>query len=142
VRLLGSNPMAARYAGVSVRRNVMLVMFLSAGLAGLAGMAEVAGISHRLQQGLTLGYGFTAIIVAWLARLNPWGVLLVAFGLAALLVGGDQIQMTMGLPSAVAQVLQGIVFFFVLGGDIFTQYRLRVVQDAWGSNPRQKAQVR
>lgn len=127
VRLLGSNAAAARYAGVSVRRNILLVMALSAGLAGLAGMAEVAGISHRLQQGLTLGYGFTAIIVAWLARLNPWGVLLVAFGLAALLVGGDQIQMTMGLPASVAQVLQGIIFFFVLGGDIFTQYRLRVV---------------
>jgi simple sugar transport system permease protein len=130
VRLLGANPVAARYAGVSVRRNMLLVMFLSAGLAGLAGMAEVAGISHRLQQGLTLGYGFTAIIVAWLARLNPWAVLLVAFALAVLLVGGDQIQISMGLPASVALVLQGIIFFFVLAGDIFTQYRLRLLREA------------
>ncbi len=126
IRLLGENPVAARYAGVNVARITLLVMLLSGGIAGMAGMAEVAGISHRLQQGLTLGYGFTGIIIAWLARLNPWGVLLVAFALAALLVGGDQLQMTMGLPASIGLVLQGIIFFFVLGGDIFTQYRLRV----------------
>ncbi len=130
VRLLGENPTAARYAGVSIARTTLLVMMISGGLAGLAGMAEVAGISHRLQQGFALGYGFTGIIVAWLARLNPWGVLLVAFALAALLVGGDQIQMTMGLPASIGLVLQGIIFFFVLGGDIFTQYRLRLVRGA------------
>ncbi|MDQ4075538.1 MAG: ABC transporter permease [Chloroflexota bacterium] len=130
IRLLGENPLAARYAGVSVPRMILLVMLISGGLAGLAGMAEVAGISHRLQQGLTVGYGFTAIIVAWLARLNPWGVLIVAFALAALLVGGDQLQITMGLPAAIGLVLQGIIFFFVLGGDIFTRYRLRVVREA------------
>lgn len=128
IRLLGENPTAARYAGISIGRNILLVMILSGGLAGLAGMAEVAGISHRLQQGLTVGNGFTAIIVAWLAKLNPWGVLVVAFFLAGLLVGGDQIQITMGLPASMALVLQGAIFFFILGGDIFTRYRLRVVR--------------
>ena len=68
IRVIGENPPAARYAGISVVRNMLLVMLLSGGLAGIAGMAEVAGISHRLQKGLTVGYGFTAIIVAWLAR--------------------------------------------------------------------------
>jgi ABC-type uncharacterized transport system permease subunit len=129
IRLIGENPAAARYAGISIARNIVLVMFLSGGLAGLAGMAEVAGISHRLQQGLAVGYGFTAIIVAWLGRLNPWGVLLVGFLLAALLVGGDQIQITMGLPASVALVLQGAILFCMLGGNILTTYRVRLVRN-------------
>ncbi len=126
IRLIGENPRAARYAGISITRNILLVMLLSGGLAGLAGMAEVAGISHRLQQGLAVGYGFTAIIVAWLGRLNPWGVILVAILLAALLVGGDQIQIVMGLPASVALVLQGAILFFMLGGNVFTTHRLRL----------------
>ena len=89
-------------------------------------MAEVAAISHRLQKGITVGYGYTAIIVAWLAKLNPWGVLVVSILLAGLLVGGDQIQITMGLPASIALVLQGIILFLVLGGDILTQYRIRI----------------
>jgi simple sugar transport system permease protein len=128
IRLIGENATAARYAGVSLARNIMLVMFLSGGLAGLAGMAEVAGISHRLQQGLAVGNGFTAIIVAWLAKLNPWGVLVVALLLAALVVGGDQIQIVMGLPASVSLVLQGAILFFMLGGEIFTRYRLRLIR--------------
>jgi ABC-type uncharacterized transport system permease subunit len=134
IRVIGENPRAASYAGISLVRNIILVMVLSGGLAGLAGMSEVAGISHRLQKGLTVGYGFTAIIVAWLGRLNPWGVLLVAFLLAALLVGGDQIQITMQLPAAVALILQGAILFFMLGGAIFTEYRLR-----WTGWPREAA---
>jgi ABC-type uncharacterized transport system permease subunit len=128
IRLIGENQVSARYAGVSITRNIVLVMLLSGGLAGLAGMGEVAGISHRLQQGLAVGYGFTAIIVAWLAKLNPWGIVLVAILLAALLVGGDQIQITMGLPASVALVLQGAILFFMLGGDIFTRYRVRILR--------------
>ncbi len=130
IRVIGENPTAARYAGINWARNILLVMILSAGLAGLAGMGEVAGISHRLQKGLTVGYGYTAIIVAWLGKLNPWAVLLVAVLLAGLLVGGDQIQITMGLPAAVSLVLQGIILFLVLGGEIFTQYRLRIERPA------------
>jgi ABC-type uncharacterized transport system permease subunit len=136
IRLIGENPSAARYAGVSIARNIVLVMFLSGGLAGLAGMGEVAGISHRLQQGLAVGYGFTAIIVAWLGRLNPWGVLLVGFLLAALLVGGDQIQITMGLPASVASVLQGAILFCMLGGSILTTYRLRLVRKIPSAAPQ------
>ncbi|HEY66453.1 MAG TPA: ABC transporter permease [Caldilineae bacterium] len=128
IRVIGENPRAARYAGISLVRNILLVMILSGGLAGLAGFGEVAGISHRLQKGLNVGYGYTAIIVAWLAKLNPWGVLLVAILLAGLLVGGDQLQITMGLPASVALVLQGLILFFVLGGSVFTQYRLRIVR--------------
>jgi len=125
IRVIGENPRAARYAGINIIWNIILVMVLSGGLAGLAGMAEVAGIAHRLQKGLTVGYGYTAIIVAWLARLGPWRTLVVAFLLAALLVGGDQIQITMKLPAAIALVLQGLILFCMLGGDLFSQYRLR-----------------
>ncbi|MCA9937635.1 MAG: ABC transporter permease [Anaerolineales bacterium] len=128
IRLIGENPNAARYAGVSLIYNIILVMLLSGGLAGLAGMSEVAGISHRLQRGLNVGNGFTGIIVAWLAKLHPMAVLLVGVLLAALFVGGEQIQISMGLPAAMSQVLQGAILLFVLGGDIFSRYRLRVVR--------------
>jgi len=134
VRVIGENPRAARYAGIILWRNILLVMLISGGLAGLAGVGEVAGISHRLQKGLTVGYGYTAIIVAWMGQLNPWGVVLVAILLAGLLVGGDQIQITMRLPAAVALVLQGAILFFMLGGVLFNQYRLRL---DWG--PRRRA---
>jgi len=129
IRVVGENPRAARYTGINIGRNILLVMFLSGGLAGLAGMAEVAGLTRRLY-GLTVGYGYTAIIVAWLANLNPWGVLLVAFLMAALLVGGDQIQIALQTPAAVAQVLQGAILFFVLGGSIFVNYRVRVIRSS------------
>jgi len=88
----------------------------------------VSGIAHRLFQGLTVGTGYTAIIVAWLAALNPWAVLLVAFLMAALQVGGDQLQIAMQMPAAVAGVLQGAILFFVLGGSIFVNYRIRIAR--------------
>ncbi len=128
VRLIGDNPEAARFAGVSMFRSILLVMLISGGLAGLAGWSEVAGISHRLQQGLSAENGFTAIIVAWIAKLRPASVVIVSVLLAALFVGGDQIQISMGLPSSVAQVVQGLMLFFVLGGDVFSRYRLRVIR--------------
>jgi ABC-type uncharacterized transport system permease subunit len=105
-------------------------MIVSGGLAGLAGYGQVAGIAHRLQKGIAVGDGFTAIIVAWLAKLHPIGVLIVAVLMAALSVGGDQITITMQLPAAMARVLQGAILFFVLGGDIFVRYRLRLVRAA------------
>jgi len=133
IRVIGENARAARYTGISIGRNVVLVMLLSGGLAGLAGMAEVAGLTRRLY-GLTVGYGYTAIIVAWLANLNPWGVLLVAFLMGALLVGGDQIQIAMQTPAAVALALQGAILFFVLGGSIFVNYRVRVIRRGDGAD--------
>jgi general nucleoside transport system permease protein len=126
-RLIGENPTAARYAGVSLFTNIVLVMIISGGMAGLAGFSEISGVSFKLQQGLAVGYGFTGIIVAWLARLNPFGVLVVAFLLAGLLVGSDQLQLAMQLPAAMGEVLQGTILLFVLGGDVFTRYRLRII---------------
>lgn len=124
VRVTGHNQRAARYAGMPPRRSILLVMALSGALCGLAGMSEVAGIAQQLQRNLSPGYGYTAIIVAWVGRLHPVGIVVVAFVLAALLVGGDQIQMSMGLPAAIAPMLQGIILFFLLGGEVLTRYRL------------------
>ena len=128
IRVIGENPNAARYAGISLVLNILLVMVLSGGLAGLAGYGQVAGIAHRLQKGIAVGDGYTAIIIAWLAKLHPIGVLLVAVLIAGLSTGGDQITITMGLPAAMSGVLQGLILFFVLGGDIFVRYRLRLVR--------------
>jgi simple sugar transport system permease protein len=138
IRVIGENARAARYSGMNIGLNVVLVMLLSGGLAGLAGMTEVSGIAHRLGKGFTVGYGYTAIIVAWLAVLNPWGVILVAFLMAALLVGGEALK-TMGLPQAVSGVLQGAILFFVLGGTVFVNYRIRLLRQEEHSAPAQGA---
>ena len=124
IGVMGESDRAARYAGMSTRRTIVLVMALSGAICGLAGMSEVTGIGQQLQRNLSPGYGYTAIIVAWVGRLHPAGIVLVAFALAALLVGGDQIQMSMGLPAAIAPMLQGIILFFLLGGELLTRYRL------------------
>ena len=123
--VMGESPRAARYAGMRTRRQIVVVMALSGALAGLAGMSEVAGIAHQLQRNLSPGYGYTAILVAWLARLDPLGIIGVSFLLAAVLVGGDQLQLAVGLPSSVAPMLQGTILFFLLGGEALTRYRVR-----------------
>ncbi|RME86391.1 MAG: ABC transporter permease [Caldilineae bacterium] len=125
IRAIGENKVAAAHAGMPVARNIFLVMVLSGALAGLAGMAEMAGVAHRLQRGLSPGYGFTAIIIAWLAKLNPFAIVLVSFLFGGLLVGGDQIQITMGLPAAISEIIQGLILFFVLAGDTLSQFRIR-----------------
>lgn len=125
MRVIGESPKAAQYAGMPVTRTILWVMFLSGGLAGLAGTAETAGIHYRLQQGLAVGYGYTGIIVAALARHHPGGVILAALFLAGILVGGDQLQTVMHLPSSVGLVLESTLLFFVLGSDFLSQYRIR-----------------
>lgn len=124
IAVAGGSERVARYAGMATARNIVIVMLVSGALAGLAGMAEIAGIGHSLQRGLSPGYGYTAIIVAWLGRLNPFGIILVSFLLAGLLVGGEHLQLSLGLSSAIAPMLQGTILFFLLGGDLLTRYRL------------------
>ena len=124
IKVVGESHASARYTGINVVKNIMLVMLISGGIAGLAGMIEVSGITHRLQQGISPGYGFTAIIVAWLARLNPFAMIMVAILFGALLVGGFGLQI-FGLPFSTVQMLQGAILFFLLGGEIFTKYRLQ-----------------
>ncbi len=120
IRVIGNNPKAARYAGISLGRNIMLVMMLSGALAGLAGMNEVAALRElngRFQRGL----GFTGVIVAWLARLNPLAAILVAILFGALLVGTKMIQ-----PQGIAAMLQGVILFVVVGTELLFRYRVRL----------------
>jgi simple sugar transport system permease protein len=132
IKVIGKNVAAARYAGMNIGQNMLLVMLISGGLAGLAGFSQVAGVAFRLQNGIAVGDGFTAIIVAWLAQLNPWAILLVSVLMAGLSTGGDQLQISMGLPAAVSGVLQGSILFFVLGANVFVNYRLRII---WPKRP-------
>lgn len=123
VKVIGESQNAARYAGISIEKNILLVMLFSGALCGLAGMAEVSGIAGRLQEGLSPGYGYTAIIVAWLSRLNPLAIPIVAFMFGGLQVGGYSVQTT-GVPATTVSMLQGLLLFFVLGGEMFYRYRL------------------
>jgi general nucleoside transport system permease protein len=124
--VIGDNPRAARYGGMQIGRMTVIVMAVSGALAGLAGMSEVAGVGHQLERTVSAGYGYTAIIVAWLARLHPLGIVLVSFLLSAILVGSDQLQTAIGLPGSVGPMLQGALLFFLLGGDILTRFQLRI----------------
>jgi len=123
IKLIGDNPRAARYAGINIVRNVVLVMMVSGALAGLAGMSEISGVVHRLQERISPGYGFTGIIVAWLAKLNPFAVILVSILFGALIVAGREIQ-----PSGLASLLQGIVLFMVISSDVLLRYKIRLVR--------------
>ncbi len=123
IRLIGDNPRAARYAGINIGRNVILVMLASGGLAGLAGMSEISGSLHRLQDGISSGYGFTGVIIAYLARFNPFGVVIAAILFGALSLAARQIQ-----PAGIPAMIQGIVLFCVIGSDILLRNRIRVVR--------------
>jgi general nucleoside transport system permease protein len=126
LRVVGENAEAARYAGINVRRVMLSAMLVSGGMAGVAGMVQVSGIIHLLNGQLSNSYGYTAIIIAWLARLHPLAILLVSVLFGALVNGGYAVSQE-GIPQALGAVLQGMILFFVLGvGDVFTRYRLRV----------------
>ena len=126
IRLTGDNPDAARYAGVNVLTLTILVFAASGAIAGLAGFSEVAGIHYRLQQNISIGYGYTGIIVAWLARNHPLGVIFSAFFMSIIFVSAEVLQIEYGLPISMVYLYQGIILFTVLGTDIFTEYRLRI----------------
>jgi general nucleoside transport system permease protein len=126
LRVVGENAEAARYAGINVRSTMLTSMLVSGGMAGVAGMVQVAGIIHLLNGQLSNNYGYTAIIIAWLARLHPLAVLVVSVLFGALVNGGYAVSQV-GIPQALGAVLQGTILFFVLGvGDVFTRYRLRI----------------
>lgn len=123
LRVTGESPAAAEYAGMNVKKNILLAMLLSGAIAGIAGFGELAGSSHRMEAAITSGYGYTAIIVAWLSRLNPVGMLIMSVFMAGIISGGSLLT-AVGFPSSVSAIMQGIIFFFVLGTDIITRYKI------------------
>ncbi len=124
-RVLGQAPRAARFAGFSEPRLVWVAMMISGGLAGLAGMLEVTGTVGQLTTVISPGYGFSAIIVAFLGRLNPLGAIPAGLLLSLSYLGGDAAQMQLGLPNAVTGIFQGILLFCLLGCDVLLLHRIR-----------------
>jgi ABC-type uncharacterized transport system permease subunit len=127
VRVLGSSPRAGRFAGFGLNRMVFFSFLLSGALAGLAGISEVSGAIGQLQPVISPGYGFTAIIVAFLGRLNPLGIVAAGLVLALTYLGGEAVQSALGISDKVARVFQGMLLFFVLGCDTLIHYRIRLI---------------
>ena len=127
VKVVGNAPRAGRFAGFSQKRNIMFCFMLSGGLAGLAGICEVAGPAGQLQPVISPGYGFTAIIVAFLGRLNPFGILVAGIVLAISYLGGEAAQVAFGISDRIAKVFQGILLFFILACDTLILYRVRLI---------------
>ena len=125
IKVVGQSPAAASYAGFSQRRLIWTTLLLSGGLAGLAGIFEVSGPIGQLQPSVSPGYGFTAIIVAFLGRLHPVGVLFAALLVALSYIGGELAQIELKLPLAVTGVFQGMLLFFLLASDVLVRYRVR-----------------
>ena len=117
---------AGRYAKISYFRTIFLVMVVSGGMAGLAGAGEVAGVHHLLRHPdqVSLGYGYTAIVVAWLARGNPYAIVASSVLMGMILVAGDVIQVSYGFPSSLIKVFTGLILFFLIAGDLLITYRV------------------
>jgi ABC-type uncharacterized transport system permease subunit len=126
VRVVGSSPSAANYAGIERDRIIWLSLLISGGLAGLAGACEVLGPIGQLRPTISPGYGYAAIIATFVGRLNALGIILSSLLLALLYVGGELLQIKLSLPLALAGVFQGILFLFLLAADFFIFNRIRI----------------
>ena len=123
ISVLGESETTARYAGMSVAKITITAVLISGGLCGCAGMMQASAIETSLSDQLSNGIGFTAVIVTWLAKLNPITVIIVSFLFSMLMQGGNYIQSAMKIPSTMSAILQGIIIFFVLGCEFFVRYK-------------------
>jgi len=130
IKVLGQSPRAGAFAGFSARRMIIFSFCVSGALAGLAGITEVSGAIGQLRPVISPGYGFTAIIVAFLGRLNPLGIFAAGLVLALSYLGGEAAQISMGVSDKVASVFQGILLFSVLACDTLIHYRVRIRRPA------------
>ncbi len=128
VRVVGQSTEAARYAGISLLRTIVLVAALSGGAAGLAGVGEVAGVHHRLLEPfqVSMGYGYTAIIVAWLARGSPLVAIATALFFGWIFASGDVMKTFLHMPFQVTSVFNGLLLFFLIGSEVLMYYRIRL----------------
>ncbi len=127
MRVVGDNPSAARAAGMSYLKVITLAMVVSGGLAGVAGVGELCGIQLRFTPEFLSGYGFSGIITAWLGGINPISLIITNFLYGGLLVGGEYIMINYRLPIGVVDMFNGIILFFVLSGDFFAKYKVKVI---------------
>ena len=128
IRAVGSAPNAARHGGFDGRQTIWLAMMISGAMAGLAGSLEFTGVLHKVDLGFPSGYGFTAIIVCFLGRLNPVGCLIAGIVLAVTYVGGQMAQTSVKIPNSTAGIFQAMMLFFILASDILVRYRVRRVK--------------
>jgi simple sugar transport system permease protein len=133
MRVAGLAPDAARYAGFSAARTVWIGMLAGGAAAGVAGVGEVAGPLGQLLPVVSPGYGFAAIIVAFVGRLSAPGIVAASLLMSLLYLGGESAQIALGLPSAITGLFQGMLLFFLLGADVFINYRLRGMRPALGA---------
>ncbi len=124
IKLTGESPRAAKFAGVNPSVIVAITLGISGALAGMAGLFELTGPAGKLTTNFPVGYGFTAIIVAFLGRLNPFGIVLAGILMALTYIGGELTQLVLNMPAAAISVFQGMMLFFLLAVDVFVNYRL------------------
>ena len=130
MRVAGLSAGAANYAGISWRRNIWIGMLAGGACAGLAGVSEAAGPIGQLLPSMSPGYGFAAIIVAFVGRLHPAGIALASLLMSLLYLGGESAQVNLGLPSAVTGLFEGTLLFFLLAADVLVNYRPRIASMA------------
>lgn len=124
ITVVGQSYETARYAGMNISKIIVIAMLISGGLCGTVGMIQASAVEKTLVAGIANGYGFTAIITAWLSKLNPISCVFICIAFAALIQGGAYIQISLGVSSAVSSVVQGLILFFVLGSEFFIQYKV------------------
>jgi simple sugar transport system permease protein len=126
IRVTGENPEAARYAGINIDRVLVSTAVLSGGLAGLAGVCQVGGVHYQVMSEISPGYGYSGIVIAMLARLNPLGVVPAAIFLSAVMTGADAMSRATGVPAFLSNVIQGTALLSMLVALLFMNYRLRI----------------
>ncbi|WP_150495635.1 ABC transporter permease [Roseibium aquae] len=126
IRVMGESPRAGSFAGFSAKKLTLFAFAFAGAMAGLAGTMEVSGSLNQLLPSISPGYGFTAIIVAFLGRLNPVGILVAGFILALSYIGGEAVQASMGVSDKIASVIQGLLLFYVLACDTLILYQVRL----------------
>ncbi len=130
MRVAGLAGVAALYAGFDRKRMIWIGLLAGGAAAGIAGLCEVAGPIGQLLPSVSPGYGYAAIIVAFVGRLHPFGILLASLLMSLLYLGGESAQMELGLPSAVTGIFQGVLLFFLLAADLFINFRVRLAARA------------
>ena len=128
ISVIGNNPTAAKYAGIDIKKTILTVMLLSGGLAGLAGYAQYAGVTHRIMEGMPNSAGYTAIVIAFLSRLNPIAVVVVSILFAGLQNGTAYVQ-AMGVSSRLSYMIQGAMMLFVIAGEFFIRYKMIITRE-------------
>jgi general nucleoside transport system permease protein len=124
ISVMGANERTARYAGMSTTKILLLTSLIGGGICGIAGLIQASGVEHTLNDQMANGMGYTAIAIAYMAQMEPPAILIVSFLFSILLQGGAYMQISMQIPSATGDVIQGIILLFILGSEFFSRYRV------------------